>query len=167
MDWELSYRADPPARAVADRHYNRQSVGAAQFVPPGRCLVLTAPGPCLWVTSWPLAEYTKHAWAGAWVNSTFRREDGDVPASELIRQAVAATLARFGDPPPLGMVTFIDRDEVRPTMVRGGPVWGWTYLRAGFRPAGETAGGLLAMQLLPADMPPPRAAIGAQVALFA
>lgn len=38
--WRLSWRADPRARPLADRHYNRQRIGAAQFVPPGRCLVL-------------------------------------------------------------------------------------------------------------------------------
>jgi len=36
--WQRSYRADPRAARIADRHYNRQRVGAAQFVPPGRCL---------------------------------------------------------------------------------------------------------------------------------
>ena len=75
MIWQESYRADPAAAQLADRHYNRQSVGSAQFVPPGRCLVLRAPG-ALWVTSWPFAEYANHAWAGAWVNSTIRRESG-------------------------------------------------------------------------------------------
>ena len=65
MRWRLSWRADPVARALADRHYNRQSVGADQFVPPGRCLVLvTEPGDAFWVTSWPFAEYVKHAWGG-------------------------------------------------------------------------------------------------------
>lgn len=43
--WRLSYRADPITRAIADRHYNRQKPGTAQFVPPGRCLVLEADGP--------------------------------------------------------------------------------------------------------------------------
>jgi hypothetical protein len=42
MNWELSHRADQRARRVADRHYNRQSHGSPQFVPPGRCCVLYA-----------------------------------------------------------------------------------------------------------------------------
>lgn len=58
MDWKLSFRADQEARKVADRHYNRQTVGAAQFVPPGRCLVLKTEGSAaVWVTSWPFAKY--------------------------------------------------------------------------------------------------------------
>ncbi len=32
--WEYSHRADPYARALADRHYNRQSIGAKHFAPP-------------------------------------------------------------------------------------------------------------------------------------
>lgn len=43
-------------------------------------------------------------------------------------------------------------------MVHGAKTWGRTYELAGFRPVGETKGGLLALQLLPADMPPPERA---------
>src|ERR1700761_5242055 len=89
MIWIVSNRADPLARKIADRHYNRQKPGTPQFVPPGRCFVLRQKR-AVWVTSWPFAEYVKHAWAGAWVNSCFRKE---VPgmASEWIRAAVAHT----------------------------------------------------------------------------
>ena len=63
--WRLSWRADPATRAIADRHYNRQKVGAAQFVPPGRCLVLkTFDGSAAWITSWPFAEFVRHEWGG-------------------------------------------------------------------------------------------------------
>lgn len=49
--WRRSWRADPAVAALADRHYNRQHVGAGQFVPPGSCLVLkTADGKAGWVT---------------------------------------------------------------------------------------------------------------------
>lgn len=126
-------------------------------MPPGRCCVLYAAndnGEAVWGTSWPFAEYVKHAWAGAWVCSIFRNE-GAGQASDLIVEAVSATRHCFGEPPGLGMITFVDRKKVRPTMVRGAPVWGWTYRKAGFVDAGETKGGLLALQLHPADMPPP------------
>ena len=155
MIWELSNRADPKAREIADRHYNRQKPGTPQFVPPGRCLVLyckTASGRALWVTSYPYAEYVHHAWAGAWVCSTFRNEGAGI-ASEMIKDAVAATRAYFGDPPPLGMITFIDRKKVRPTMIHGRPTWGRTYMLAGFEYVGETKGGLLAFQLAADRMP--------------
>lgn len=117
--WRLSWRADPAARQVADRHYNRQKVGAPQFVPPGRCLVLRADGPALWVTSWPFPEYVKHDWPGAWVNSVFRREGGQL-ASDLIRAAVAATRSRWPEVPAFGMVTFVDASKVRGKRDPGG-----------------------------------------------
>ena len=98
MIWRVSNRCDPVGRRLADSHYSRQSVGAANFVPPGRCLVLvTEDGRALWVTSFPYAKWVRHAWAGAWMNSLFRRESGPV-ASEMIREAVAATRARWTPP---------------------------------------------------------------------
>lgn len=169
MRWWLSYRTDPAARVLADRHYNRQNIGAVGFVPPGRCLVLkTQPTDAFWVTSYPFAEYVRHAWAGAWVCSAFRNE-GPHLSSELIREAVAATLWKW-DAPSLGMVSFVDRSKVRTR--RAG--WGKCYLRAGFDLArcpehggeerktcaacrSETEAGLLALQLLPGDMPEPLA----------
>lgn len=156
--WHLSNRFDPDALPLADRHYNRRKIGSPQFVPPGRCLVLiTGCRRALWVTSYPFAEYVRHAWAGAWVCSLFRNE-GAGPGIDLIRAALAATCATW-EPPPLGMVTFINPGKVEPKRVRGAKVWGWTWLRAGFRAVGETAGGLLAFQILPADMPAPEAAM--------
>lgn len=163
MRWEVSWRADPVAARVADRHYNRQAVGAAQFVPPGRCLVLRTPeGGAAWITSWPLADYVQHDWAGAWVNSLFRNERRDLYlSSDLIRDAVAATLYRWPAAPELGMVTFVDPGKVRRKRDPGR-----CYLRAGFKLAGRTKGGLLAFQMLPDEMPPPEAALGTQPSLL-
>lgn len=158
--WRVSHRAEPRAVAIADRHYNRQKVGSPQFVPPGACLVLWAPG-CAWTTSWPKAEYVRHRWAGAWVNSLFRKEV-EGRASEYIRAAVAATLAEWPDPPALGMITFVDAEKVRHKRDPGR-----CYLRAGFKRVGYTEGGLHALQLLPVDMPAPEPAIGMTARLFA
>lgn len=161
MLWQLSNRADDRARPLADRHYNRQKIGATQFVPPGRCLVLlTEQADALWITSWPFAEYVKHAWAGAWVNSLFRNESDEL-ASDLIIDAVRATRAAFGDPPPLGMISFVDVSKVKRTRRPG-----YTYRRAGFVEAGHTKGGLLALQLTPERMPTARAARGTAIDLF-
>lgn len=153
--WCRSHRADPLARVLADRHYNRQKIGATQFVPPGSCCVFIHENhKAFWVTSAPIAAYVKHAWAGAWVCSAFRSE-GAGRASDLIRYAVAATRAHYEDKiPALGMITFVDRSKVKPALVRGTKTWGWTYLQAGFKVVGETKGGLLALQMLPCHMPP-------------
>jgi len=157
MMWCRSHRFDPEARALADRHYTRQKVGTPQFVRAGSCCVfLTACKRGLWVTSWQ--KYTKHAWVGAWDCALFRSEGAGV-ASDLIREAVAATRAHYGEPPALGMITMIDRAQTQPTMVHGEKVFGWTYRKAGFVEAGETAGGKLVLQLLPSLMPPPAPAM--------
>jgi hypothetical protein len=152
MIWNLSHRADPAALLIADRHYNRQKIGTPQFVPPGRCLVLLCEG-ALWVTSWPFAEYVRHAWPGAWVNSLYRKECAG-QASTLIREAISATRSIW-TPPELGMITFVDPKHVKPTMVRGKAVYGYCYLKAGFKHVGFTKGGLWAWQMLPHEMPQP------------
>lgn len=151
MNWELSHRADPRALPIADRHYNRQKPGTPQFVPPGRCIVLlTADADALWVSSWPFAEYVKHAWAGAWVCSCFRNES-DILSSTLIREALAVTQHFWGDPPEMGLVTFVDTEKVRKKRD-----WGRCYLRAGFKRCGQTKGGLVALLIEPKDFPKPQ-----------
>lgn len=150
MLWELSWRTDPRARQLADRHYNRQKIGSPGFVPPGRCLVLySILGDAFWVTSWPFVQYVRHAWAGAWICSAFRNE-GSVLSSHLIRQAVSATRWKYPEPPELGMVTFVNAGKVRRKRDPGR-----CFLRAGFRNVGKTKGGLIALQLLPDQMPAP------------
>ena len=162
MIWQLSHRFDPRALPLANRHYNRQRPDSPQFVPPGSCLVLLAiDGGALWTTSWPIAEYVRHAWPGAWVNSLFRRETTPVLASELIRQAIAATRWYYGEPPTLGMITFIDAGQVR----RKRDV-GRCYRKAGFKHVGFTKGGLWAFQLEPQDMPEAEVPLGVTRHLF-
>jgi len=155
--WRSSHRADPEVVPIADRHYNRQKIGAPQFVPPGRCLVLKTgtreqlatrdTGGAFWVTSWPYAEYVKHDWAGAWVCSAFRNE-GAAVSSELIRTAVAATNKKWPTP-ELGIVSFIDPSKVTPRKVRNRHTWGHSWFVAGFNHVGYTKGGLWVFQMLP------------------
>jgi len=146
--WIRSHRADPEVVPLADRHYNRQKIGAPQFAPPGRCLVLKTPAlDAFWITSWPFAQYVKHAWGGAWICSAFRNES-DILSSILILEAVEATIEEFGEPPDIGMVTFVNKDKVRHKRDPGR-----CYLKAGFKYCGMTKGGLVALQMLPCDMP--------------
>ena len=151
MRWIRSHRADSEAAGIADRHYNRQTPGSPQFVPPGRCLVLKTAG-AVWVTSWPFAEYVRHQWAGAFVNSLFRKECPGL-ASEFIREACAATRAKWPEIPALGMVTFVDPLKVASRKVRSRPCIAWSYFEAGFAHVGYTKGGLWAMQLPPDKFP--------------
>ena len=147
MQWKLSHRADPAAVRLADKHYNRQKPRSPQFVPPGRCIVLLSEcEQAVWVTSWPFAQYVKHAWAGAWVNSIFRNEGAGL-SSELILQAISATRSIW-EPPEIGIVTFVDAGKVRKKRDPGR-----CYLRAGFEHVGFTKGGLHAFVLPPREMP--------------
>ena len=154
MRWWRSWRADPSARRIADGHYTRQKVGADQFVPPGRCVVLVVPQWCYWVTSWPYPEYVKHAWPGAWACSAFRSVRRctscghpapcpDHPmaptqtlgrSSELILEALAATRS-YWEPPPEGMITFVDPGKV---LHKRDP--GRCFRKAGFHVSGTRPG---------------------------
>lgn len=148
MDWYLSNTTDPEVRPLADRHYSRQKIGSRRFVPPGRALVLkTQPVDAYWVTSWPFAEFVKHEWAGAFICTAFRNE-GKLLSSDLIKQAVSATIWKYPDIPELGMITFVDMQKIR----RGNP--GYCFQMAGFRKVGKTkVRGLIALQLLRNDFP--------------
>ena len=169
MAWELSHRFDRKSRVIADRHYSRQTPGSRQFVAPGRCCVLYTSrrdGQALWVTSWPYKRYTKHEWAGAWVNTLFRNEGAGL-SSALIVEAIACTrwvhlhTASWRGPiPEMGLITFVDSKKVQGTNP------GYCYECAGFTKAGKTKGGLIAWQLRPNEMPKPRAPINSQLELL-
>lgn len=146
--WQLSHRQDQVACRIADRHYSRRKPGSKQVGQPSRCLVLlTTTKDALWITSWPYADLVKHSWAGAWENSCFRNEGAGL-SSELIREAVAITRWYWPEVPAKGMITFVNARKVRHKRDPGR-----CFLRAGFRLVGETKKGLLALQLLPEDMP--------------
>lgn len=140
--WWLSHRADKRALPIADRHYNRQKPGSPQFVPPGRCIVLlTEAADALWVSGWPFAQYVRHAWAGAWICSCFRNE-GPVLSSLLVMEAVLHTRTIWGPPPEQGMITFVDASKTRRKRDPGR-----CFRKAGFKHAGYTKGGLVALLL--------------------
>jgi hypothetical protein len=123
-------------------------------------VLLSTDANALWVSSWPYADWAFHEWAGAWICTTFRNE-GSSLSSILVAEAVAATRAIWGKPPDLGMVTFINTARVRP---KAHP--GYCFRRAGFREAGVTKKDkLVALQMLPAEMPDPELPIGATYTL--
>lgn len=167
MRWSQSHRFDAAVLPLANRHYNRQKIGSPQFAPPGSCFVLKRlvdfDVTAFWITSNPFAEYVRHDWAGAWVCSAFRNEgDGDV-ASELILEALAATRWFYGEPPPLGLITFVNPSKVPPVTRRGNEVYGYCFMKAGFEHVGFTKGGLWAWQKRQIDFPPAAPPIGGQL----
>jgi hypothetical protein len=149
--WFVSWRADPVVRALADRHYSRQSKGHPQFVPPGACLVLrTLNGDAAWVTSHPLPHLTSHGYGDAWICSLFRNES-PVLSSTLIRMAVAATVAWFVSPPDAGFITFVNAAKVRRKRDPGR-----CFRRAGWHEVGRTKErGHIVLQLRVDEMPEP------------
>lgn len=156
--WSLSTCGAWPVRVFAAPHYSRQNPDSSKVGGPGFQLVLTAGDPvcAVWMTTLTRPEFTKHAWPGAWNNSLFRNQGAGL-SSELIRAAVAVTRHEWGEPPPQGMVTFVDAAKVRHKRDPGR-----CYLRAGFRRVGETTGGLLVFHLAPSDMPQPEQPAGPQ-----
>jgi hypothetical protein len=91
---------------------------------------------------------SRHGYGDAWVCSFFRNE-GDVLSSELIGEAVAASVAWWLEAPAAGMLTFVDETKVRRKRDPGR-----CFRRAGFVPVGRTKDkGLLILQLLPDAMP--------------
>ena len=147
--WTLTWRADPRLAAIADRHYSRKTPGASQFAPPGFvvCLI-TDEGDAGWVswrTDYPDADWLRDAW----YCSLFRNEGGGL-SSDLIRAAVAATRAEWGEPPAGGTVTNVD-----PSKVRRKRDPGRCFLRAGFTRLPELTKdrGLVVLRLAPADHP--------------
>lgn len=161
-NWQPSHRADPEVVPIADRHYNRQKIGSPQFVPPGRCVVLKIgtraqllnryTGGAFWVTSWPFAQYVKHAWAGAWMCSAFRNEGAGL-SSELIREAIAITRSIW-TPPDVGIVTFVSEKHTQRGRSKNSKA-GKCFLDAGFTEAGKTQGGLIALEMRAEYMPEP------------
>jgi hypothetical protein len=165
MRWARTWRCDPVARALADRHYSRKRPGTPDFSGPGRNLTLrTVDGDAVWVSLLIRAEYVKHEWPNSWYCQIFRNEDREkYLSSELIEEAVAATVAEWGEPPADGFITFVDAKKTRRKRDPGR-----CFRRAGWREVGVTSDrGLVVLQLSPADFPTPIAPLAFQLELEA
>lgn len=107
--WVRVPKAERSCRLLADRHYSRQTIGADQFTRPGKNLVLrTILGDAVWVT-----------WSGirddgleAWECTIFRNESSEL-SSKMIKDAIDATTAEWGNPPRDGIITYVASDKVR------------------------------------------------------
>jgi hypothetical protein len=145
-------RCDDEMRQLADRHYNRQTPGSAQFIPPGRTLVLRdAAGLIYW--SWVWQDYRQDGQDG--YNCCAFRNESPRLASEIILEAEQHAIARWG---PGRMFTYINPDAVRSTNP------GYCYLKAGWHKHGystERRRLLLVKYDGCLSSSPPRARIGA------
>ncbi len=135
--WRRVSAGDAIARALADQHYSRQTIGSVQFAPSGRKLVLlTYDNGALWVA----VQNRDVTGAERWRVTIFRREHG-AQASALIVEATTRTRefwrAHYGAEPRVPLTT-----EVDPSRVRRKRDPGRCFLRAGWtriadRPAGH------------------------------
>jgi hypothetical protein len=142
--WMRVHHCDVRARLMADRHYSRQTPGAREFVGNGHKIVLLQ-----LLEGCPVAVWASHRPApgkavradgrDVWACTLFRVEERTVPASVLIREAVAITKHLWGAVRPAdGFYTTINPGKVRPTMVHGVQQWGYSWRRAGWFESGRT-----------------------------
>lgn len=145
MRWQKSWKRDPRALKLADRHYNRTKPGSLGFGPPGRSITLCVEDQqevtALWMTVFP-------RFSTVWINNLFRNE-GIHRSSKLIIEAIACSKYKWADEVPSeGIITYVN-----PKMVRKKRDPGRCYKAAGFIEIGETGGGLLIFQMKKEDMP--------------
>lgn len=162
MRWLRVTATDPYARALADRHYPRQNVGAKFFTPPGAKIVLrTECAKAFWVSLWQLPEYTDHGFPGAWQCSAFRNESAH-RSSDLILEALAATVEEWGQAPREGMITFVDPVATQARRSRRNPP-GHCFRVAGFEDTEQRSSrGHHVLRLPPAAFPLPAPALQRQ-----
>ncbi|MEF3304170.1 hypothetical protein [Paenibacillus sp. GYB003] len=141
--WIVTQKADRAGSALANAHYSRQTIGAAQFCRPGKNLVLrTVEGNAVWVT-WH-SEYRKDG-LEAWENTLFRNESSYL-SSDLIKWAIFATICEWGDRLPRdGIITYVQASAVKSTNP------GCCYLNSGFRRRGSSKSRRLQLLQLPVD----------------
>ncbi|MCS0459514.1 hypothetical protein [Rhizobium favelukesii] len=118
------------ARSLFDRHYSRYFYADGRkpkiFVGPGEKLVLLtadARALCVW-------RKFKSADGQDGVNCAVFRNEGSDLASGILKEAMAIAWERW---PEERLYTYIDTYSVTPTIVRGNPVWGYCFRKAGWK----------------------------------
>lgn len=141
--WHKVSRRDPRARELADRHYSRQTPGAAGFMASGKTLVLMT---CDAAALWGAIENLDPAGGRRWRCSIFRNES-PIRSSDLIVEATARTYAywrrHYGGLPAVPLTT-----EVNPDRVKRKRDPGRCFLRAGWRRV-DVRRGLVVLQAPP------------------
>lgn len=129
--WHVVTRSDPRARDLADRHYSRQTPGAADFLGSGQTLcMLTDCARAVWGV---LANLSPGGGL-RWRVSIFRNEGAGL-SSDLVREATARTyvywVSHYGALPEVPLTTEVDPDRTRRKRDPGRCFRraGWTYER--------------------------------------
>lgn len=135
------------ARAIFDRHYSRYVYADGRkprlFMGPGEKMVLLSPNADA-VFGWRKFISMDDQQG---VNCAIFRNESHEIASELILAAERLARARWGDD---RFYTYVDPRKVKPVMVRGVPVWGWCFFKAGWKYAGMSKSGKIIWEKHPA-----------------
>lgn len=136
--WVERRDGDDSCRAIFDRHYSRYVYADGRrpklFVGPGEKMVLMrADGLALFVWRRFIS-----ADGQTGVNCAVFRNEGGERASALILEAEALARSRW---PLERLFTYVDPAKVKPTIVRGYPVWGWCFYQAGWAFSGVSKSG--------------------------
>lgn len=113
--WRLSWKADPVGARLADGHYSRRKVGAAQFMPPGQTLVLVSHDDLAvwgWHRPHPSSGIQLMSGLSGWTCCLFRNT-GPTLSSTLILDAERALASKYQDCGPDGMLTYVWDAKVR------------------------------------------------------
>jgi hypothetical protein len=139
--WHRVHHMDPRARALADRHYSRQTPGSLEFTAPGHKVVLLhfdreGTAVALWASHRcaPSSGVVRMDGLDVWDCSIFRNEQQAIQASLLVKEAVAITKGVWqdGELPRHGFWTTVSPKKVAPVRRRGRDVWGYCFIKAGW-----------------------------------
>jgi hypothetical protein len=126
-----TWAADPEMAQLADRHYSRGTVGAAQFAPNGRKLILRDnAGLVVFVWLFPDPAYRADRQVG--FNCTLFRNESARLSSEIILEAELLAIVEWG---PGRAYTYVDASRV----ASQNP--GYCFKCAGWHYVGVSAGG--------------------------
>lgn len=114
-------RNDAEARALADRHYSRQTPGSRDFVGPGRTIILRDLAGT-WLFVWRRTRYRLDGQTG-WECALFRNESGRL-SSDIILECEGWVSGR--------LFTYVDPLRVRSVNP------GYCFLCAGWRRSGRS-----------------------------
>lgn len=124
--WVKVERCHPQARALADRHYSRQTVGARDFMASGKTLVLLTR--CARAV-WGCIENLDPVGNLRWRCSIFRNEGGGL-SSDLVREATVRTFDFWRRTHGLPSVPLQTEVDPRRTRTKRDP--GRCFLKAGW-----------------------------------
>lgn len=126
--WMVTNKGDTACRLLADRHYSRQTIGHPMFTRPGRNLVLkTAMGEAVWVTWKGIRDDGLDA-----IECTIFRNESGTRSSDMIKDAIQATISEWGPLPRDGLITYVAADKIQSSNP------GYCFKMAGFKVIGHS-----------------------------